>query len=200
MKLFLNKTSPYARMARIVMLEKGLSDQVALCWCDPWGEDEQLLAANPVGRIPVLVTDSGNPLSESMLIAFYLNDLPPGPSLVPENRKEAVLHLAGLGQGLMDASFTMVISRKYLNTEVNDSVLDQRRWRAIDRTLERLEHCIDSYSLAGEITLGDISVAVALEYLGFRLPELNTPDKYPNLEAWRNTITRRSSFTSTTFS
>lgn len=199
MRLFLNKTSPYARMARIVMLEKGLVDQVELCWCDPWSDDEQLLRENPAGRIPTLVTDNGMALSESILIAMFLNDQQLNPALIPDSKKEQVLYLAGLGQGLMDASFTTVISRKYLNEDANNSILSQRRGRAIHRILDRLENCIDGYAEAEQITLGDISVAVALEYLIFRLPELYLANKYPGLEAWRSGITQRASFLHTVF-
>lgn len=200
MKLFLNKTSPYARMARIVMLEKGLSDRVELCWCDPWSDDERLLAENPLGRIPALVTDSGIALSESLLIAIHLNDQQPGPNLIPHAGREQVLTLAGLGLGLMDMAFTTVISRKYLDDKANESVLSHRRWRAIQRTLERLEQSIERYSSSDVITIGDIAVAVALEYLAFRLPELKAGEVYDALESWRQTIVQRPSFRSTEFS
>lgn len=200
MKLLLNKTSPYARMVRIVMLEKGLADRVELCWCDPWIDDEQLLAENPVGRIPTLVSDPGVPLTESLLIAHYLNDQDEGENLLPEARKEQVLQLAGLGLGLMDAAFSTVISRKYLNDEANDSVLSQRRLNAIERTLESLQSSMDRYSPPHEISLGDIAVAVALDYILFRLPQLDTAKRYPTLEVWRLNVTERQSFQSTEFS
>ena len=70
MELYLNATSPYARLVRIVLLEKGLMDAVTLKWCDPWADDADLLKANPAGRIPALVTEDGTTLSESMLIAM----------------------------------------------------------------------------------------------------------------------------------
>ncbi len=199
MKLFLNKTSPYARMTRIVILEKGLADSVRLCWCDPWGDDERLLSENPVGRIPTLVSATGIAISESVLIANYLDARGQGRPLVPDNRKEEVLHLVGLGQGLMDASFTTVISRTYLNDEANNSLISQRRWRAIWRTLEHLEHNIGLCSSIDEISMGDIAVAVALDYLTFRLPDLETAKKYSRLEAWRRNIAQRTSFQTTVF-
>ena len=43
MELYLNATSPYARLVRIVLLEKGLADAVTLKWCDPWADDAELL-------------------------------------------------------------------------------------------------------------------------------------------------------------
>ncbi|MGI9274029.1 MAG: glutathione S-transferase [Endozoicomonas sp.] len=198
MKLFLNTTSPYARVIRIFLQERGLSDCVELVWCDPWSDDEQLLRENPVGKIPALVTDSGIPISESLLIANYLNDLGQGQNLIPIDRKDAIYHLTGLGQGLMDASFTTVISRKYSGNEEDSQVLGQRRQRAIQRTLQRLEGNIDQHSDTA-LSLGDIVVAVALDYLLFRLPELDSANQFPGLEAWRKNITQRPSFESTAF-
>ncbi len=83
MELYLNATSPYARLVRIVLLEKGLADAVTLKWCDPWADDADLLKANPAGRIPALVTEEGTTLSESMLIAVYLDSVSPNPPMLP---------------------------------------------------------------------------------------------------------------------
>lgn len=52
MELYLNATSPYARLVRIVLLEKGLAGAVTLKWCDPWADDADLLKANPRGAFP----------------------------------------------------------------------------------------------------------------------------------------------------
>ena len=118
MELYLNATSPYARLVRIVLLEKGLADTVTLKWCDPWADDAELLKANPAGRIPALVTEEGTTLSESMLIAVYLDSVSPNPPMLPAASRGDVLHLAGLGQNLMDAAFTTVIARKHYGNEI----------------------------------------------------------------------------------
>jgi len=199
MKLFLNKTSPYARMIRIILLEKNMIENLELCWCDPWSDDKDLLAENPVGKIPTLVLDTGLALSESLLIAFYLDSKDPSNHLLQNNLQEKVLHLAGLGQGLMDSAFTTVITKKYLNDSASESVLSQRRERAIQRTLEYLEENIPLYSALDAISMGDISVAVALNYLALRLPELNTANKYQKLELWRQKVSTRPSFKDTSF-
>jgi glutathione S-transferase len=199
MKLLLNNTSPYARMVRIVMLEKGLENSIELCWCDPWSDDKFLIEKNPAGKIPALVCDSGITLSESLLIATYLDGQGSSRSLLPEGQKETIYHLAGLGIGLIDAAFLTVISRKYLNAETDDSVLSQRRLSAIERTVECLNKDIDNHSSPEWLSLGDITVVVALNYLRFRLPELNVAQKHPKLEAWRKNIDQRSSFQSTPF-
>ncbi|WP_136064004.1 glutathione S-transferase N-terminal domain-containing protein [Modicisalibacter radicis] len=199
MELYLNATSPYARVARIVLLEKGLADTVTLRWCDPWADDDGLLAVNPVGRIPALVTDDGTTLSESLLIAHYLDTLGGGEPVLPAARLGQTLHLAGLGQGLTDAAFTTIIARKHQGAEADASVLGQRRWRAIQRTLDRLEREVDARPIPAAVTLGEITVAVALDYLTFRLPEVDWPKERPQLTAWHARITEGESFRQTRF-
>ena len=202
MELYLNATSPYARLVRIVLLEKGLMNAVTLKWCDPWADDADLLKANPAGRIPALVTEEGTTLSESMLIAMYLDSLDngkPTPPILPTNSLSDVLHLAGLGQNLMDAAFTTVIARKHYGQEIDQSELGQRRARAMQRLLEQLNSELSGNPTAASIHLGDIAIAVALEYLAFRLPEIRWKEAHPQLAAWHAAVTARTSFQQTAF-
>lgn len=199
MELYLNATSPYARLVRIVLLEKGLADAVTLKWCDPWADDGELLKANPAGRIPALITEEGTKLSESMLIAVYLDSVSPNPPMLPAVNLAEVLHLAGLGQNLMDAAFTTVIARKHVGNEIDESVLGQRRSRAIQRLLNQLSSELSQKQQASTIDLGEIAIAVALDYLAFRLPEVNWKEEYPQLQAWHEGVAARASFQQTAF-
>ena len=199
MELYLNATSPYARLVRIVLLEKGLADTVTLKWCDPWADDAELLKANPAGRIPALVTEEGTTLSESMLIAVYLDSVSPTPPMLPAASRGDVLHLAGLGQNLMDAAFTTVIARKHYGNEIDESELGQRRSRAIQRLLKQLNNELGEKQQASNVNLGEIAIAVALDYLAFRLPEVNWKEEYPRLLAWHAGVTARGSFQETAF-
>lgn len=199
MELYLNATSPYARLVRIVLLEKGLADAVTLKWCDPWVDDAELLKANPAGRIPALVTEEGTTLSESMVIAVYLDSISPNPPMLPAASLGDVLHLAGLGQNLMDAAFTTVIARKHYGNGVDDSELGQRRSRAIQRLLKQVNSELGEKQQASTINLGEIAIAVALDYLGFRLPEVNWKEGYPQLQAWYAGVIARASFHETKF-
>ena len=199
MELYLNATSPYARLARIVLLEKGLAESVTLKWCDPWADDAELLKANPAGRIPALVTEEGTTLSESMLIAVYLEGVSPSKPMIPVASLGEVLHLAGLGQNLMDAAFNTVIARKHDGNEVEASVLGQRRSKAMQRLLKQLDDELGEKQRAASIHLGEIAIAVALDYLAFRLPEKNWKAEYPKLQAWHAGMTTRESFQQTAF-
>jgi len=199
MELYLNATSPYARLVRIVLMEKGLADAVTLKWCDPWANDAELLKANPAGRIPALVTEEGTTLSESMLIAVYLDSVSPNPPMLPAASLGAVLHLAGLGQNLMDAAFTTVIARKHYGNEIDDSELGQRRSRAIQRLLKQLNSELGEKQQGSPINLGEIAIAVALDYLAFRLAAVNWNEEYSQLQAWHAGVTTRTSFQQTPF-
>ncbi|CAM3572094.1 glutathione S-transferase N-terminal domain-containing protein [Halomonas sp. FME1] len=200
MELYLNATSPYARLVRIVLMEKGLADAVTLKWCDPWADDADLLKANPAGRIPALVTEEGTTLSESLLIAVYLDSVSPDKPMIPQDSLGDVLHLAGLGQNLMDAAFTTVIARKHYGKEIDESELGQRRSRAIQRLLKQLSSEFgEKQQQASNINLGEIAIAVALDYLAFRLPEVSWKEEYPQLQAWHEGVIARESFQETAF-
>ncbi|MGP9567109.1 glutathione S-transferase N-terminal domain-containing protein [Halomonas sp. AOP5-B2-8] len=184
---------------RIVLMEKGLADAVTLKWCDPWADDADLLKANPAGRMPALVTEEGTTLNESMLIAVYLDSVSPNPPMLPASNLVDVLHLAGLGQNLMDAAFTTVIARKHYGNEIDDSELGQRRSSAIQRLLQQLDRELGDKPPASPINLGEIATAVALDYLAFRLPEVNWKAESPQLQVWLAGMLATKNFQHTAF-
>ena len=55
MQLLANTTSPYVRIVRVAMIEKGLDVEPTLV--DPWADDPRLRAANAASRVPTLITD-----------------------------------------------------------------------------------------------------------------------------------------------
>jgi glutathione S-transferase len=71
--------SNYFNIARAAMIEKGLDFDFALTSAS---QDEAFLAMNPMGKIPVLETPSGN-LGETVAILEYLDDVFPERSLRP---------------------------------------------------------------------------------------------------------------------
>ena len=183
MQLFLNATSPFARVARVAALHHGLAGQLTLVWSDPWNQDPALLAAHPQLRIPVLVTAEGHAISESLLIAQYLDHIGSGPALVPADHSAAVLARASVAYGLMESAFNVVIARKYEGAAVADaSVLGQRRLAALNRALTLLENAPPA--LQEHLTLDVLCTAVVLDYVRFRLPQLLPAQRYPQLHAW----------------
>ena len=72
MKLYVTPNSPYARMARIVVLEKGLERRVEMVAAKTRTANSPYYAVNPSGRVPYLVRDDGVGMEESWLICDYL--------------------------------------------------------------------------------------------------------------------------------
>jgi len=189
MKLYFNKPSPYARKVRVVVHEKQLADRIDWYEVDPWADPQSLHAATPIGKVPALLADDGMLFTESPTIAEYLDSVGQGPSLLAGNRFE-VLSRAALAQGLIDATFGMVIERRRPATSQWPDWLDRLR-RAVDRTLPRLTVS------DGRFDLGDISTACALAYMDFRLPEIAWRASYSHLGAWLDSVNRRPSMVAT---
>ncbi len=82
MKLFYSVNSPFVRKCRVVALEKGLEKRIELVTINPMENPQELLAVNPLGTIPALITEDGLHLCDSAVICEYLDSLAPEPVVV----------------------------------------------------------------------------------------------------------------------
>lgn len=188
MKLYFNKPSPYARKVRIAAHETSLMDRLELQECDPWTDPPELLAANPLAKVPALVTDDGILITESTSICLFLNECA-GNKLVGGDPWR-VMARAGLAQGVIDAAFTIVIEGRRPPAQRSAEWI-ARQHRAIERTLPRLT--------AAEVRfdLGDITLACALAYMDFRLPEIAWRAARVDLATWLDRVNDRPSMRAT---
>jgi glutathione S-transferase len=81
MKLYVSYHSPYARLARIVVLEKGLEDRVEIIAAKTRTPDSPYYQINPSGRVPYLIDDAGIGMEDSQLICAYLDGFDGKPRL-----------------------------------------------------------------------------------------------------------------------
>src|SRR5580765_7177948 len=79
MKLYITPASPYARMARIVVIEKGLESRVEIIPAQTRRTDSPYYTINPSGRVPYLIRDEGVGLEESAVICAYLDHIDVNP-------------------------------------------------------------------------------------------------------------------------
>lgn len=194
MKLLINTTSPYTRIARIALAEKGLGD-VATEIVDPWGDTPGLLAANPAARVPTLIAEDGRPLTESLLILLWLERQRPEPSLLGADPTGAVSR-AGLAMGVIDAAVHTLIGRKVTDASFDASPVGLRRRRSMVDGLARLE--ADPPPDAGATpTIDVIATVVALEYVDFRFPRAAWLQPLPCLRGLARRLAERHSFAST---
>src|SRR5216683_2386291 len=75
MKLYVTLRSPYARLARILVLEKGLENRVEIIQAKTRTSGSPYYQINPSGRVPFLVDDAGIGMEDSQLICAYLDSL-----------------------------------------------------------------------------------------------------------------------------
>jgi glutathione S-transferase len=197
MKLYLNRTSPYARLTLVTVHETGLAEQVEKVWIEPWNDPPELLAVNPLARIPALVTDDGAALIESSCICDYLIARSQRDELLPAQpqARTNTLQRLGLGRAVIDCAFSAVIQRRF--NKGSDTELSQRWLHALPRAAGALDRLSTERNGMQQPDLGDLAVAVAFDYVNFRLPEIAWRDKAPALAKLVDAISARPSMIAT---
>jgi glutathione S-transferase len=194
MKLYLNKTSPYARLVWVTAMEAGLADRVALQWVEPWNDPPELLAVNPLAKVPALVTDDGLALIESGGICDYLVMLARRDDLLPtqlETRTNTLRRL-GLARAAIDCAFGAVIQRRFHDGKT--TALAQRWLDALPRAATTLDRLCGDRCDVRQPDIADLATGVAFDYVGFRLPEITWRESVPALSALVDKLTARPSF------
>jgi len=192
MKLFYSPTSPYARKVLVTALEKGLGDRLELVQCNPHVPNTQLLAANPMSRVPTLVLDDGSSLFDSPVICEWLDQQTVRPRLIPLNGPErwTVLRTQALSDGMLDDAYLNVVESRRPETQRSPETMAARKG-ALLRSLPLLESGMPV--LVGPLNLAQIAVSCTLGYLDFRLPELDWRADRPGLREWFEGFARRPS-------
>lgn len=197
MQLLANNTSPYVRIARIAMIEKGLDVEPTVV--DPWADDARLRSANAATRVPTLVTDDGTPLTESLLIVMWLErEYPQRTSLLGSDAKgvmKGVLSRAGAAMGVIDAAVATIITRKVTAPALfDDTPVGLRRRRSMAEGIARLEAQADALGCSASPTLDDIAAVVAIDYLRFRFADAPWLPPLPKLDLLSTKLRARPSF------
>ena len=68
LKLYVTTNSPFARLARLVVLEKGLESRVEQIIAKTRQANSPYYRVNPSGRVPCLVLPDGRRLEDSQLV------------------------------------------------------------------------------------------------------------------------------------
>jgi glutathione S-transferase len=194
MKLLMNTTSPYARVARIALWEKGYSD-IETCIVDPWGDTPELVAANTAARVPTLVLDDGQALTESLLIVLWLERTRPEPTLLGSDPTGTVAR-AGVAMGVIDAAAHTIISRRIAGPGFDESPVGLRRRRSMVEGFRRLDG--EAAGMASDPPdLAAITAIVALDYVRFRFPQAGWMPEVPRLDRLRQATATRPSMEQT---
>lgn len=196
MKLFGSDFSPYARKARVLIIEKKIDCQYVAE--DPWPADSGIPAMNPLGKVPVLEIAPGNYLFESALVVHYLDHLN-GKPLPPTDAAEywQSQWWQALGNGMIDATIARILESR----RPPDKLMPEKMRREEARIARALATAGKAYGdgefLVGrKFSLADIVFGVALQYIDIRYPH-DWRAAHPALARWHAGITSRPSFMET---
>ncbi len=200
MQLLANTTSPFVRIARTAMIEKGIDLEPTLV--DPWADDARLRAANTATRVPTLVLDDGTPLTEALLIVQWLEATRPAPdwpSVVGSGAAVAgVLSRTGIAIGAIEASTITIITRKVTAPALFDETpVGLRRRRSMVEGMQRLEAQAGAIGTTGTPLLDAIAVVTLYDYQQLRFGDAPWLPATPRLKALAAAWNARPSFAKT---
>ena len=193
MKLYSGDLSPYSARVRMQIYAKGLTD-IAIERPTDFGTPK-FRERLPIGRIPVLDID-GDMMPESEVIAEYLEQVYPEPSLLGASPRETaqIRTLARVGDiYLMNNMFMLSPQTRASNR--NEGIVELlggqvvRNVKALDRMVGR-----DGFACSGRLTLADCALVPALFLIENVLPGTgldNPVPANPNVAAYWTAIQRQ---------
>ncbi|WP_298567113.1 glutathione S-transferase [uncultured Aliiroseovarius sp.] len=197
MQLIFSPASPFARKARMVILETGQQDDIELVevMSSPTAPAPQLTAANPLSKIPALVRSDGPALYDSRVVTRFL-DARAGSDFYPESRIWDVLTVEATGDAIMDAGVLMVYENRCRPADMQFGGWMDAQWGKIEGALDALNARWIS-QLSGPLDMGQISVGCALGYLDFRHADREWRKGRDALDDWFAVFAARDSFKDT---
>jgi glutathione S-transferase len=199
MKLHYTRPSPYARKVIATAQELGLSTKIDLIEVTtptlPTNPNPALAHENPLVKVPVLETDDGERLFDSVVIAEYL-DAMAGGALFPSggSLRWRALKLHALADGTMDAGVLVRLESVRPEAYRWSAWVEGQRGKVIG-ALDYIEG--NPLLLEGAFHIGHIALVCALDWLDFRqiLPAWSSGR--PRLVAWYGSVTDKPSLVAT---
>lgn len=179
-RLLFATPSPYSAKVRMAATHVGIAfEAVPVATAD----DPKLLTdANPLGKIPVLITDEGEAVHDSRVITQYLNRIS-GNRLFPRNtakRLEAE-KLEAMCDGLCDCLLAIVYEHRMRPSDMVYQPWVDRQWAKAERVLTVLNEAPPK--LPKTISAGHIALRAAIGYLAIRF-EGKWEKHWPKLKRW----------------
>ena len=203
MQLLWSSRSPFVRKVMVVAHEKGLAGRIeqVRTLVAPSKPNPDVMALNPLNKLPTLILDDGRALYDSRVIAEHLDDIGIGAKLFPasgpnsgQDRLEALRRQA-LADGTLDFLLLWLSERARPEPQQSLELLAALglKFKSAFDALER-----EAAALAkAPFGIGHIAIGAVLGYADFRYAKLNWRDGRPRLAAFAETILARPSFQAT---
>jgi glutathione S-transferase len=184
MKLYVTYTSPYARLSRILIEEKGLKDRVEIVEAKTRTPASPYYQINPSGRVPYLVDDAGVGMEDSQLICSYLDSLDGKPRFHHPLRESdwAYRRLESSARSMCDGISVWTREMQRPETERSLTVLAHELAR-MQRMANFFEAQVANPPLQDAPGMAHLLLVVALDVSRKRGPG-DLADGRPQLTAW----------------
>ncbi len=201
MKLIGSLASPFVRKVRIVMADKKIDYIYELE--DVWSPGTKIQTANPLGKVPCLITEDGSAMIDSRVIVEYLDTLTPVCKLLPPNgngrEKADVKCWEALADGVLDAAILVRLEVTQRPPEQRSAAWMERQMNKMRLGLAALSHKLGEspYCASNHYSLADVAVGCTLGWLAFRFPDVGWRTDHPNLAKLFDKLSERQSFKDT---
>jgi len=179
MKLYSGDLSPYSARVRMQIYAKGIEGIVLER--PPGFPTAEYAKINPLGRIPALDL-GGDVIPESEVIAEFLEEIHPEPSLLGATPRERALvrTVARIGDIYLMNNMFMCLPQARRATR-NEGVRDLLTGQVV-RGLNALEHYIGEagYAVGGRLTLADCALTPALFLIENVIETFDVPNPIPS--------------------
>ena len=166
-KILVSLTSPYSAKVRMAATHAGFVFESVMT--DTTNQPPELIAQNPLGKIPVLLTENDGAVFDSPVIVRYINRASGG-KLLPRNAAKLLEaeRLEAIADGICDCAIACIYEQRQRPEEFIYQGWIDKQWKKVTQALDLLESL--GPKLPAKIHAGHIALASSLAYLGIRFP------------------------------
>jgi glutathione S-transferase len=197
MQLLVSPASPFVRKVRVLLREADLLETVeeVVVTTTPLNSASEVVAANPLGKIPALIRADGPAIYDSRVITRFLDDLA-GANLYPQSRIWEVLTLEATADAIMEAAVSMAYEARLRPQNEQSPAWIEAQWVKAARGIAAVNSRWMSH-LTGPLNIGQIGVACALSYIDLRHDARGWRNGNEALATWHAGFAARDSMTAT---
>lgn len=198
MQLLISPASPFVRKVRVLLRETDLMNSVeeVVVSTTPMNSAPEVVAANPLGKIPALIRSDGPAIYDSRVITRFLDDHA-NAGLYPPSRIWEILTLEATADAIMDATVAMSYETRLRPEAQQSADWVEAQWAKAARAIEAVNNRWMSH-MSGRLNIGQIAVACALSYIDLRHDARNWRNGNDALARWYAEFSQRDSMTATT--
>jgi glutathione S-transferase len=186
--------SPFGRKVRIALSLLGFDNDVTIEPADTSDPRDTVRQQNPLGKIPVLITEDGMAFYDSRVILDYLDDRAGGGRIIPRDpvQRLAALRLQALCDGILDASILTLYEGRWRKPEMREPKWLDHQAGKVFRALAALEAAPPPLDAMPNVlpNVGQIALACALGYRDLRFGG-SWRGEHPRLVAWLDNFAAR---------